>query len=397
MIRKAREIADKVIVEMEKFTKINEEQFVENFWMSKYMTKVPQAEIDSLRRTERTPEQLTTHLEQILAEKVEGTDLKITLKNEIHSIYDKDNKKELLTKKDPVIFYQTRNKVKKGMTISEGKWNGNLSHSNTETNVVEQYNYKIKSRTSFQLMNIQSLVIQKIVPLCLVSLFILVLMLYIFRKNIKNIELQDKKIAQLHTTIDSITHELNTPISTMKFLLASKEKGPSEIVLERQIQRLQQIVASVHTTESEDKAATGNEIQSLVQRLQQDYPTVQILAKIHFDQNNQLSVNNLEVILFNLVDNSFKYKAQQVHLDLNFGKAISISISDDGMGIPKEEQSKIFEKYYRVSRKENHEISGLGVGLYLVNNIVNRNHGTIKVSSNPNKGITFKISLPNEK
>jgi K+-sensing histidine kinase KdpD len=397
LIRKAREIADEVIVEMEKFTQVNEEQFVESFWMSKYMTKVPQAEIDSFRRVEKTPEQLTMHLEQVLAEKAKGTNLEIALKNEIHSIYDKDNKKELLTKEHPVIFYQTRNKVKNGFTMSEGKWNSNLSHSNTETNVVEVYSYKIKSRTSFQLMNIQSLVIQKIVPLCLVSMLILALMLYIFRKNIKNIELQDKKIAQLHTTIDSITHELNTPIATMKFLLASKEKGASEIVLERQIQRLQQIVASVHATDSEGELVTENEIQLLIQRLQQDYPTLQILASVHFEQNNQLSANNLEAILFNFIDNSFKYKAQKVHLELDFTKTILLTISDDGMGIPKEEQTRIFEKYYRVSRKENHEINGLGVGLYLVNNIVERNNGTIQVASNTNGGITFNISLPNEK
>lgn len=397
LIREARKIADEVIAEMEKFTQINEEQFVEHFWMSKYMINVPQSEIDSFLKIGKTPEQLTTRLEQILSKKAKGTGMEITLKNEIYSIYDKDNEKELLSKENPVVFYQTRNKVKNGMPISEGKWNSNLSHRDQENNLEEQYHYRIKSQTSFQLMNIQSLVIYKIIPLCLISLLILILIVYIFIKNIQNIELQNKKIAQLHTTIDSITHELNTPITTMKFLLASKEKNDSKIILERQIQRLQRIVSSVHTVELEHELVTEEELLFFIQKVQQDYSTLQISAAINFENNRLLSRQDLEAILFNLIDNSFKYKATIVHLELNFTKTINLIISDDGLGIPKEEQHKIFEKYYRVSRKENHEINGLGVGLYLVKNIVNRNNGKIDISSNPDKGVTFKIAFPNEK
>lgn len=394
--RKAREIADEAIAGMEKFTQTDEEQFVGNFWMSKYMANVPQSEIDSFRKTEKTPEQLTTYLEQILAEKVKGTGLKIALKNEIHSIYDKNNNREFLTKEHPIIFYQTRNKIKNGVTISEGKWNSNLSHRDTESNVDEKYSYRIKSRASFELINVQSLVIQKIVPLCLVSILILTLILYIFRKNLKNIELQNRRIAQLHTTIDSITHELNTPISTMKFLLASQEKGASEIIFDRQIKRLEQIVSFVHTSESSHSLVTEKEIEDYIKAIQQDYPTLQIFVFIHFQTNNQLSQQHLRTILSNLIDNSFKYKAKKVEIKLNFDKEILFTISDDGIGIPTNEQAHIFEKYYRISRKENHEINGLGVGLYLVKNSVDRYNGTINVFSNPDKGVTFKISLPNE-
>ena len=397
LIRKAREMSGEVIAEMEKFTEKNEEQFVQDFWLLNHSNQIQKREIDSIRSTFMPTEQLNQHLDKLLNKKTGGTELKIAVKNEIYSIVDNGSNIELLTKENPIVFYQSTTKVKNGLAISEGKWNSNLSHRDTEKNLDEKYGYKIKSRASFQLMNLHSLVIRKIIPLCIISLLLLILIVYIFRKNIQNIEIQNKKIAQLHTTIDSITHELNTPITTMKFLLASKEKNDSEIILERQIQRLQNIVSSVHTSEPTHDLVTEQKLHLFIQQLKQDYPALQIVTTVHFEKNNRLSGQDLETILFNLVDNSFKYKATTVHLELHFNKTINFTISDNGMGIPKAEKDKIFEKYYRISRKENHEINGLGVGLHLVKTIVERNNGKIDVSSHSDKGVTFKISFPNEK
>ncbi len=110
-----------------------------------------------------------------------------------------------------------------------------------------------------------------------------------------------------------------------------------------------------------------------------------------------MTKQTLELLLNNLVDNSFKYKATRVEIRLICETSVELSVSDDGMGIPKEEQQHIFEKYYRISRNENHEINGLGVGLYLVKKTVEENNGTIEVISESGKGTTFNILLPNEK
>lgn len=393
--REAKEISSKSIAQMERFTESNEELFVQNFLVHKNAHTIDAIEVDSLRKKLISPEKLTLNLEKIIKNETKNTPYKLAIKNEIYSITDNNSKEELLS--DPIVFYQTNERVKKGQLIHESKWNSNLTHLYTEKNLNEKYSYIVKSHASFELLNIQMLTIQKILPLCFVSLLIILLLLYIFRKNMKNIEIQDKKIAQLHTTIDSITHELNTPIATLKFLMATKEKNETDEIFDRQIKRLQHIVSSVHSNNIGNDWVSENNIQTLIQKLQKDYPSLTILSCIHFEENIVFTLQNMETILHNLIDNSFKYKAKTVHLDINFSNKITFSVSDDGIGIPTDEHHKIFDKYYRISRNENHEISGLGVGLYLIKRIVDDHKGSVEIFSNPQHGVTFKIVLPNEK
>ncbi|MNU02352.1 Alkaline phosphatase synthesis sensor protein PhoR [compost metagenome] len=69
---------------------------------------------------------------------------------------------------------------------------------------------------------------------------------------------------------------------------------------------------------------------------------------------------------------------------------------DNGIGIIQEEIPHIFEKFYRIQKNNIHDTKGLGLGLYLVNNIVNRHQGNIQVNSKQNQGTTFNISIPHE-
>ena len=76
------------------------------------------------------------------------------------------------------------------------------------------------------------------------------------------------------------------------------------------------------------------------------------------------------------------------------GSHLSIEIADRGVGIPRAEQAKIFEKFYRVGNGLVHDVKGSGLGLSLVKHIVEAHHGTVSVESEVGKGSRFKILLP---
>jgi two-component system phosphate regulon sensor histidine kinase PhoR len=102
-------------------------------------------------------------------------------------------------------------------------------------------------------------------------------------------------------------------------------------------------------------------------------------------------------VLQNLIDNSIKYskKTGVVHIssyvERNFVKFI---LKDNGLGIPKVEQSKIFNRFYRASNTKKSSSSGSGLGLYIVKSIVGQLHGDIRFESEEDVGTTFYVSLP---
>ena len=91
-----------------------------------------------------------------------------------------------------------------------------------------------------------------------------------------------------------------------------------------------------------------------------------------------------------------KYGASKLELDFKFQKQIALNFIDNGIGIPAKDLPYIFDKYYRVDRQINQNVNGLGVGLYLVKNCVARYNGAITVQNKIDKGVEFKIEIPNE-
>jgi signal transduction histidine kinase len=99
----------------------------------------------------------------------------------------------------------------------------------------------------------------------------------------------------------------------------------------------------------------------------------------------------------NLIDNAIKYSGGVKRLSITAetrGYDLSIEISDQGIGIPRAEQAKIFEKFYRVGNGLVHDVKGSGLGLSLVKHIIEAHHGTISVESDVGKGTCFRILLP---
>ena len=99
----------------------------------------------------------------------------------------------------------------------------------------------------------------------------------------------------------------------------------------------------------------------------------------------------------NLVDNAIKYSGEVKQLSITTetrGSDLSIEIADHGIGIPRAEQGKVFEKFYRVGNGLVHDVKGSGLGLSLVKHIIEAHQGTISVESDVGKGSRFTILLP---
>jgi signal transduction histidine kinase len=105
----------------------------------------------------------------------------------------------------------------------------------------------------------------------------------------------------------------------------------------------------------------------------------------------------LQQAILNLLTNAMKYSGTQREIGLRLcaeNGTAQIQVSDRGIGIPETEQSRIFEKFYRVPIPENREIAGTGLGLSLVAHVAEAHGGRVQVESRPGEGSTFSIHLP---
>ena len=106
---------------------------------------------------------------------------------------------------------------------------------------------------------------------------------------------------------------------------------------------------------------------------------------------------HLSNVIFNLIDNSIKYSNHDILIRIKTrseDKKVTLTLSDNGMGMGKEQLSKIFDQFYRIPTGNIHDVKGFGLGLSYVQDIVKRLGGTIKVKSEIDKGTEFEITLP---
>ena len=103
--------------------------------------------------------------------------------------------------------------------------------------------------------------------------------------------------------------------------------------------------------------------------------------------------------MYNLVENAVKYTPEGGHIHVavfRMGKQAVFAVTDDGPGIPAEDQPHIFDRFYRVDKARSRETGGTGLGLSIVKQIVALHHGTVTVESQEGAGSTFRVELPME-
>ena len=237
---------------------------------------------------------------------------------------------------------------------------------------------------------------------------------YLFWRDMR----REAHIAELRTQfVSSVSHELKTPLTSIRMfaeLLQMRENNDAQqtrfldtIVSESErLTRLLNNVLDFSRIERGQKtyqlqpAPLAEVVESAVRTIQ--YPLTQQGFVLDLDVSEGIPAiavdrDALQQAILNLLTNAMKYSGEQRVIGLRLRKedgAALIEVSDRGIGISEREQSRIFEKFYRVPIPENREISGTGLGLALVAHIVEAHGGSIQVQSQPGEGSTFSIRIP---
>jgi signal transduction histidine kinase len=104
---------------------------------------------------------------------------------------------------------------------------------------------------------------------------------------------------------------------------------------------------------------------------------------------------HLTTAIVNVLENAVKYGSKTISISTSLQNSeFQISIKDDGIGIAKNKQSLLFDKFYRIEQGNLHNTKGLGLGLYYVDQIIKAHKGTVKLVSDLGKGTQFILSIP---
>ncbi|WDF55178.1 sensor histidine kinase [Mucilaginibacter sp. KACC 22063] len=232
--------------------------------------------------------------------------------------------------------------------------------------------------------------------------------------------LRQKKISEMKTDfINNMTHEFKTPVSTI--MIASEALRDEEIAQDKN--RVSKLAGIIY----EENARLGSHIERVlnIARIEKNDFKLEVrpvdvnemvstvldsmelkLQKynaettMHLDSENAV-VNadelHLSNVLYNLIDNALKYSkdAPKITIStLNRSGQLIIKVADEGIGMTRDQQAKIFEQFYRVPTGNLHDVKGFGLGLSYVSTIVKRLNGSITVRSEKDKGSEFELRFP---
>jgi len=267
--------------------------------------------------------------------------------------------------------------------------------------------------------NITWYLIRRIGQPILISCLLLGVTVFSFLLLYRNLKQQQKLAHLKNDFINNITHELKTPIATVSVAIEALRNfnaldDPQKTneyldISAGEIQRLGLLVDKVlKLSMFENREIALNKEQFDLVELAK---AVMTSMKLQFEK--QHAVTTLETtgknfiimadklhmasVLYNLLDNALKYSAKdptiQVHI-IDHTQYLEIRVTDNGIGIAKEYNRKVFEKFFRVPSGNRHNIKGYGLGLSYVSHIAQRHMGFIEVESELNQGSTFSVKLP---
>jgi len=232
--------------------------------------------------------------------------------------------------------------------------------------------------------------------------------------------LRQKQLSELQRDfINNMTHEFKTPISTINistdvFLNNEKIKEDPRLnrysnIIKEQVLRLNTQVEKVLQLAKieRDKIELSLEEVDLTELIRDVSPSIEMKVQeakgslhLDLDATNALVMADklhLTNIIHNLVDNGVKYSkgAPEIRIGLkNEGRELVFSVQDNGLGIAREHQKHVFDKFYRVPTGNVHNVKGFGLGLFYVKTICKEHRWKLDLQSEPGKGTTIEVRMP---
>ena len=260
--------------------------------------------------------------------------------------------------------------------------------------------------------------IRFMIPSFIFTIILLVIFIYTI-----TVAFKQKKLSEIKNDfINNMTHEFKTPISSISIAAQmlndeSVRKSPTMLkhaskVINDETKRLQFQVekvlqmsmfdrknATMHIEDEDANAIIYGVINTFMLKVESygGHIDAHLDAEDPIVNDDKMHFTN---VIFNLLDNAIKYRRDDEPPQLTVTTrnpdedTLEISIADNGIGIKREDLKKIFEKFYRVSTGNRHDVKGFGLGLAYVHKMITLFGGTIKAESEVNKGSKFIINLP---
>jgi len=233
----------------------------------------------------------------------------------------------------------------------------------------------------------------------------------------RHLNIQIKLNALYDNFIANVTHELKSPLSSIQLYLETlnsrdvpdEKKKEFYALMMRDAERLKNLVNSILEIASMDKKKSYRDFE--VYKADETIKKIILESAEQFQLKNDsikfsgdagcdilLDRNSIKTVFDNLVDNSIKYCVEPLEIKVTFKrytKKAEIEFADNGIGIPRDQIKKIFQKFHRIYDKDIPNVKGTGLGLYVVREIIKNHKGKITaISEGKGKGSRFKIELP---
>ncbi|GAA4279041.1 sensor histidine kinase [Aquimarina mytili] len=353
-----------------------------------------------------------------------GHDLKYKKTIQSVILFDNDARDTIFSSKEGNDFFLFGENFpdEEGNMISKARWFTEHDYEDDQIGNGDVFkttlNIEIRTQDTINIIGWKRIIFGQMTSLFIFSVILLLFVVALLFYSIKTL-IQQKKIVEVRNDfINNITHELKTPLATLGIVSKSLRNkkiqdsvasfSNSLDILDRQNNRLQKLIDQVmsNTLGSEEIVLSKEKVKDdqYFNEIIEDFRLSVKNKDIEFNAVLELEEVDLTIdkflfttALFNIMENAVKYGREKKEINLKTERnknTYKILIQDNGIGIPEKEQQKIFEKFYRVTTGDVHEVKGLGLGLFYANQVIKAHLGSIELESKPNVGTTFIITIP---
>lgn len=304
--------------------------------------------------------------------------------------------------------------VKEGFVFDEDLNQKNTLPALDDADFIYYFGVRFPDKNASLISNMWIVVVFSLLMLVTVAFFIYSMFVILRQKQLSELQ---------RDFINNMTHEFKTPISTINistdvFLQNASIKSDMRLnryagIIKEQVMRLNTQVEKVlqlakierdHLELNKEKVDLEELINSLSPSLELKIGEKEGKLQLHLGIPHPIVMADrlhLTNILHNLVDNAVKYSKPNVPPEIVVGlykskKGVGLKVADNGLGISKEHQKRVFDKFYRVSTGNVHNVKGFGLGLFYVREICKQHGWTIQLRSEIGKGTSIDIQIPTE-